>query len=114
MRGIVGALVDVPGGGERFLALADIDAALARVVEPEQLAVYGIGQLRHRDSPGITGGYIANGCVHCDALLGRFALEDILAEKRAAGVPLTALAIGITVELPLAARRAPRPLLAIR
>ena len=27
-------------------------------------------QLRHRESPGVAGGYIANGCIECDALIG--------------------------------------------
>ncbi len=63
----------------------------------------GIGELRHRDSPGVQGGYIANGCLECDALIGRFHLEDLLTDHRNAGGSDSRLDTGIAVELTLQA-----------
>ena len=42
------------------------------------------------------------GCVECDALIGRFHLEDLLADHRNAGGSLGQLDSGIAVELNLA------------
>ena len=39
----------------------------------------------HRESPGVAGGYLANGCIECDALIGRFQLEDLLHEHLQSG-----------------------------
>ena len=85
VRAIVGVLVD-PGLTEDrsgFLALADVDRILMAVVDAGALAERGIGALRHRRSPGVQGGYVSNGCPQCDALIGRFRVDDLLAEHRA-------------------------------
>jgi hypothetical protein len=105
VRGVVGVLVDssrtVDGTG--FLRFDDVAAALADSLDPRTLALRGIGELRHRDSPGVAGGYIANGCIDCDALIGRFQLEDLLHEHLQSGGTYTQLDIGVPVELPIAA-----------
>jgi hypothetical protein len=101
VRAIVGVLVD-PGLTEDrsgFLALADVDRILMAVVEPGALAELRIGALRHRPSPGVQGGYVSNGCPQCDALIGRFLVDDLLCEHRAAGGALADLAVDLTVDL---------------
>jgi hypothetical protein len=93
LRAIVGVLVD-PGLTEDrsgYLALADVDS--------DALARHGIGPLRHRSSPGVQGGYVSNGCPQCDALIGRFHVDDLLSEHRMAGGTLDDLAVDLTVDL---------------
>ena len=101
VRAIVGVLVD-PGLTEDrsgFLALATVDRILIAVVDAGALAKLGIGALRHRASPGVQGGYVSNGCPQCDALIGRFRVDDLLCEHRAAGGTLADLAVEVTVDL---------------
>jgi hypothetical protein len=71
------------------------------------LATHRIGELRHRPSPGVQGGYVANGCPECDALIGRFHVEDLLRDHLAAGATLDQLVISVTVDL-LGESQAPR------
>jgi hypothetical protein len=101
VRAIVGVLVDprLTEDGSGFLALADVDRILLAVVEAGVLAERGIGALRHRASPGVQGGYVSNGCAQCDALIGRFRVDDLLSEHRAAGGSLADLAVDVTVDL---------------
>jgi hypothetical protein len=82
-----------------FLPLADVDRILLAVLDAGALAERGIGALRHRHSPGVQGGYVSNGCPECDALVGRFRLDDLLAEHLALGGVLADLAVDITVDL---------------
>jgi hypothetical protein len=113
VRAIVGALVDgehTPDGSG-FLTLDDIAEHLADALDARELALRRIGPLKHRQSPGVEGGYIANGCIECDALLGRFALEDLLNEHLVAGGSYAQLDVGIAVDLALTA---PGQLRAIR
>jgi hypothetical protein len=101
VRAVVGVLVD-PGLTEDrsgFLALADVDRIVMAVVDPGQLAELGIGALRHRPSPGVQGGYVSNGCPECDALIGRFRLDDLLTDHCMSGGELTDLAVDLTVDL---------------
>ena len=74
-----------------------------RPADPRALASRGIGRVAHRESPGVAGGYIANGCIECDALIGRFQLEDLLHEHLHAGGTYAKLDIGVPVELPAVA-----------
>jgi hypothetical protein len=60
------------------------------------LAARGIGPLRHRDSPGIPGGYISNGCWECDALIGRLVLDDMLDEHLRNGGTYAQLDCGLS------------------
>lgn len=102
VRGVVGVLVD-PGrtpDGSGFLPFDTVAEMLAQHVDPRALAGRRIGALRHRDSPGVAGGYLANGCIECDALLGRFQLEDLVHEHLQAGGTYAQLDIGIPVDLP--------------
>ena len=103
VRAVVGAIVDpaLTPDGSGFLPLEAIDDLLVRALDTRQLSRRGIGELRHRESPGVAGGYIANGCLECDALIGRFHLEDLLTEHRMAGGSFGQLDIGIAVELDL-------------
>jgi len=101
VRAIVGVLVD-PGLTEDrsgFLALADVDRILMAVVDPGQLAELGIGALRHRPSPGVQGGYVSNGCPECDALVGRFRVDDLVTDHCMSGGELADLAVDLTVDL---------------
>ncbi len=104
-RAIVGVLVEPAHtpDGSGFLPLEAIDTALIAALDGVALSRRGIGELRHRDSPGVQGGYIANGCLECDALIGRFHLEDLLTDHRNAGGSDSRLDTGIAVELTLQA-----------
>ena len=101
VRAIVGVLVDAALTEDRsgFLALADVDRILMVVVDARALAKLGIGALRHRPSPGVQGGYVSNGCPQCDALIGRFRVDDLLSEHRVAGGAVADLAVDLTVDL---------------
>jgi hypothetical protein len=105
VRGVVGILVDASRtpNGSGFLAFDDVAEMLVEYVDPRALARRGIGELRHRDSPGVAGGYVANGCIECDALIGRFQLQDLLHEHLQAGGTYAQLDIGVPVELPAVA-----------
>jgi hypothetical protein len=104
VRAVVGVLVDpaATGDGTGFLPFDDVSEQLAATLDPRTLAARRIGEIKHRDSPGVAGGYISNGCIECDALIGRFALEDLVHEHLAAGGTYAQLDIGIPVELPAA------------
>jgi hypothetical protein len=103
VRAIVGLLVDPSLTRDRtgFVPLDEVAGGLADALDDRTLAGRRIGPLRHRESPGVEGGYVGNGCVECDALLGKFALEDLLTEHVASGGSYAQLDIGITVDLPL-------------
>jgi hypothetical protein len=98
VRGVVGLLIET-SGHEHFAPFTDVAETLATSVDPRLLAARGIGPLRHRDSPGIPGGYISNGCVQCDALIGRILLDDLLDEHVRNGGTYTQLDTGLAVEL---------------
>jgi hypothetical protein len=102
VRGVVGVLADTPAGG-RFVSFTDIAEMLAGAADARALAARGIGPLRHRDSPGIQGGYVSNGCWSCDALIGRLGLEDMLDEHLRNGGTYRQLDCGLAVELELPA-----------
>lgn len=103
VRAVVGVIVEpaLTPDGSGFVPLDRVDAALVAALDSRTLARRGIGPLRHRESPGVEGGYVANGCIECDALIGRFHLEDLLADHRNAGSSLGQLDIGIAVEIDL-------------
>ena len=102
VRGIVGILVDPARtpDGTGFLPFDDVAEMLAERLDPRALAGRRIGRVAHRESPGVAGGYLANGCIECDALIGRFQLEDLLHEHLQAGGTYAQLDIGVPVELP--------------
>jgi hypothetical protein len=101
VRAIAGVLVDerLTDDGSGFLALASVDRILMAAADPAELAEHGIGELRHRPSPGIMGGYVSNGCPQCDALVGRFRVDDLLQEHLRAGGSIAQLAIDLSVDL---------------
>jgi hypothetical protein len=105
VRGIVGVLVDPARtlDGTGFLPFHDVSEMLADRLDPRALAGRRIGRVAHRESPGVAGGYLANGCIECDALIGRFQLEDLLHEHLQAGGSYAQLDIGVPVELPAVA-----------
>ncbi len=104
VRAVVGVIVEphLTDDGSGFLPLDGVDEALIEAIDTRTLSRRGIGVLRHRASPGVEGGYIANGCIECDALIGRFHLEDLLADHRNAGGSLGQLDSGIAIEIALA------------
>jgi hypothetical protein len=102
VRGIVGVLVEV-SAGRRFVPFTDIAETLASSADPRTLAARGIGPLRHRDSPGVQGGYVSNGCWSCDALIGRLGLEDMLDEHLRNGGSYGQLDCGLALELEIPA-----------
>jgi hypothetical protein len=76
-----------------------LPARIVAMLKPGALAAHGIGDLRYRASPGVQGGYVANGCPGCDALIGRVRVEDLVREHVAAGGTIDQLAIRVTVDL---------------
>ena len=82
VRAIVGVLVDPTMTSDRhgFLPFDAVGPQLAAALDARTLAARRIGELKHRESPGVPGGYLSNGCIECDALIGRFHLEDLLHE----------------------------------
>jgi hypothetical protein len=99
VRGVVGVLVDT-AAGPSFVSFTEVAEALADATDPRTLAARGIGALRHRDSPGIQGGYVSNGCVECDELVGRILLDDLLDEHLRNGGTYAQLDTGLAVHLP--------------
>jgi hypothetical protein len=81
--GVVGVVVQRPGGREVFREFEDVSAGLAEVLDPAVLRAAGVGAIKLRRSRQ-RGQYISNGCVRCDAILGSFPLResylDFLAE----------------------------------
>ena len=118
VRGIVGALRRPVAHRrrQRLPPFEEISEQLLLAIDPRTLSARRIGELRHRDSPGVVGGYVANGCIECDALIGRFQLEDLLNEHLQNGGTYAQLDIGVPIELPLvvAAAEPPRVQLADR
>jgi hypothetical protein len=104
VRGIVGVLVE-PGqspDGTGFVPFDDVAEQLAASLDFRTLAARRIGELRHRDSPGVEGGYLSNGCIDCDALIGRFQLEDLVHEHLQGGGTYSQLDLGLAIDLPAA------------
>src|ERR671932_432750 len=87
--------------GAQAAPVAGVARQLADALDRRTLAARRIGELKHRESPGVPGGYLSNGCVECDALIGRFHLEDLLHERLMQGGTYSQLDIGVPVELPL-------------
>jgi hypothetical protein len=102
VRGVVGVLVEM-SAGHRFVPFSEIADELASAADPRVLAARGIGPLRHRDSPGIVGGYVSNGCLQCDALIGRINLDDMLDEHIRNGGTYAQLDSGLELELQIPA-----------
>jgi hypothetical protein len=100
VRGVVGVLIDT-ADGPTFVSFTEIADVLASSADPRALAARGIGALRHRDSPGIQGGYVSNGCLECDELVGRILLDDLLDEHLRNGGTYAQLDTGLAVHLPL-------------
>jgi hypothetical protein len=100
-RGIVGVLIE-GSGAEHFVSFTEVAEALAASVDARVLAARGIGPLRHRDSPGIQGGYVSNGCPECDALIGRILLDDLLDEHLRNGGTYAQLDTGLAIDLHIA------------
>jgi hypothetical protein len=64
----------------------------------------GVGPIKIRRSRRRPDGYLANGCIHCDAILGDFPLREDLVAFRADGGQLDELALA-TLVLPTRASR---------
>ena len=103
VRAIVGVLVDpqLTNDKDGFLPFDALGQQLASALDRRTLSARRIGELKHRESPGVPGGYLSNGCIECDALIGRFHLEDLLHEHLMGGGTYSQLDIGVPVELPL-------------
>ena len=103
VRAIVGVLVDprLTTDKNGFLPFDAVGQQLAAALDRRTLGARRIGELKHRESPGVPGGYLSNGCIECDALIGRFHLEDLLHEHLMNGGTYSQLDIGVPVELPL-------------
>ena len=86
-----------------FLFIDEIARDLVEQLDSEALARQGIGPIVTRRSRTRPEGYLANGCVYCDAIQGSFPLREELIEFEAEGGYLPELpAVGI-VELPVTA-----------
>src|SRR3954466_2647872 len=71
VRAIVGVLVDptLTSAKNGFLPFDAVGPPLAAPPDARRLSARRIGQLKHRESPGVPGGYLSNGCIECDALI---------------------------------------------
>ena len=84
-----------------FLFIDEIARDLADQLDSEALARLGIGPIVTRRSRTRPEGYLANGCVYCDAIQRSFPLREELIELEAEGGYLTELpAVGV-VALPI-------------
>lgn len=63
---------DIPGG----------EIFLMNLLPPNELKIYGIGPIKPRFSKSMGEAYLSNGCVHCDALQGRFFEHDLAFESK--------------------------------
>jgi hypothetical protein len=79
---IVGVFVPSPDG-RRFIEFLDVAPRLAATISTDQLNALGVGAIKIRRSRARPDGYLANGCVYCDAILGDFPLREDLATFRA-------------------------------
>lgn len=92
--------VTIPSGGaSRFIEFSDVAARLAVTLSSSQLTELGIGRIKIRRSRVRPEGYLANGCVHCDAILGDHPLREDLSAFLAEGGELRELVL-TTVALP--------------
>lgn len=57
-------------------------ALLMSTLPPETLARYGIGPIKPRHSRTVGQPYLSNGCIHCDALQGRFFEHEVAYDAR--------------------------------
>ena len=73
------------GARRRWLEFPAVAARLAVVVRRQELATLGIGPIKVRTSRARPGGYLANGCVDCDAILGDHPLREDLVTFLAEG-----------------------------
>jgi hypothetical protein len=64
VRAIAGVLVDPALTADRsgFVPLDDVAGVLVAALDTRAMGRHGIGELRHRASPGVQGGYVGNGC----------------------------------------------------
>jgi hypothetical protein len=101
-------IVGVFASGEsrrRWFDFGQVAARLAATIDVTQLAALGIGPIKMRTSRSRPRGYLANGCIHCDAILGDHPLREDLTTFLSEGGELEEL-IAATVILP--SRTAPR------
>src|SRR3954453_22030495 len=82
VRAIVGVLVDPALTSDKngFLPFDAIGPRLSAGLHWATLSARRIGRRKHRESPGVPGRYLSNGCIECDALIGRFHLKNLLHE----------------------------------
>jgi hypothetical protein len=100
---IVGVLV--PGAiGARFLDFAAVAERLREKVPAVRLQALGIAAIRRRTTRRRSAGYVANACIHCDAVLGEYPLREDLATFLAEGGSLRELVVAQLL-LPVCDRR---------
>lgn len=80
-------------GTNQFIEFSEVAARLAVTVPAEQLAEHGIGRIKIRRSRVRPDGYLANGCAHCDAILGEHPLREDLNAFLAEGGELRELVV---------------------
>lgn len=83
----------------RFIEFSDVAARLAATLRPDQLKELGIWRIKIRRSRVRPDGYLANGCVHCDAIVGEQSLREDLNAFLSEGGELRELVIA-TISLP--------------
>lgn len=71
--------IDVEYGGETFsLPLDEMDNSIVEDIGLKNLHANHVGQIKSRFSKTEGEAYMSNGCVHCDALQGKFFLDSLV------------------------------------
>lgn len=111
IRVVVGVTVAPPDYPPAFVWFDDVSAWLARQLDHRALAQHErIGRVTFRRSRPCPEGYLANTCVHCDALQGSFPIREEFKEYLAEGGDPRRLPVVATVELPVSVLADAEPL----
>lgn len=74
-----------PGFGDGSIQIYDFEDCsdwLAAALPAELLATHSVGAVKHRSSKTMGRSYLSNGCVHCDAILGKFYDHEVWHEAQ--------------------------------
>lgn len=97
---VVGALIGPPRTQLSFVFIDVIATNLVEQIDARDLAPLCIGPIQTRRSRMRPEGYLANGCIYCDAIQGNAPLLDELIEFEAEGGDIAGLPVVAIIRLP--------------